>query len=96
MKSLKDIQAILKSKKIYLNKKYSVISIGIFGSVARGDFNENSDADIVIEYDKPLGLEFISLANEIESFLQMKTDVIPRDGIKPKYWDLIKNEIVYV
>ena len=96
MNSLKEIQQILSSKKEYLKEKYSVNRIGIFGSLARGDFNENSDADIILEYEKPMGLEFISLADELEGFLQMKTDVVSRDGIKPKYWELIKDEIVYV
>ena len=96
MKSLNEIQHILKSKKQYFREKYAVKSIGIFGSLVRGDFNENSDADIILEYEKPMGLEFVSLANELESFLQMKTDVVSRDGIKPKYWELIKDEIVYV
>ncbi len=34
--------------------------------------------------------------NEIISILQMKVDLVSRKGIKPKYWEYIEKEIIYV
>ena len=41
---------ILKEKKAYLQKRYPISELGIFGSYARGDFNEKSDIDILVDF----------------------------------------------
>ena len=85
---------ILKNKPV-LQKKYPIKSIGVFGSIARGDNNENSDIDILVEFDKPIGIEFIDLANELEFILHQKVDLISKSGIKPKYLKLIEKDLHY-
>lgn len=96
MKSLSVILSLILKNKPGLQKKYPIKNIGVFGSVARGDFNENSDVDILVEFDKPIGIEFIDLANELESILQQKVDLISRSGIKPKYFQMIEKDLHYV
>ncbi len=66
-------------------KKYNLTSIGVFGSFSRDDFNDDSDIDILIEYDSPMGIEFIDLAYELEKLLNRPVDLVSRKGIKPKY-----------
>jgi uncharacterized protein len=90
------ITSKLISAKPKLVPKYNLKSIGIFGSFVRDDFSDESDIDILVEFDKPIGIEFIDLANELESILNMKVDLVSRNGIKPKYFNLIKKDIVYV
>jgi len=96
MESLNTILSIILKNKPVLLKKYPIKSIGIFGSVALGDFNELSDVDILVEFDKPVGIEFINLANELESILRHKVDLISRSGIKPKYLKMIEKDLHYV
>ena len=96
MKSLSTILSLILKNKPGLQKKYPIKTIGVFGSVARGDFNENSDVDILVEFEKPVGIEFIDLANELESILQQKVDLISRAGIKPKYLKIIEKDLHYV
>lgn len=57
------ITKTLKDNKINLSKKYHLTFIGIFGSVTRDDFRDDSDIDILIDYDQPIGIEFIDLAH---------------------------------
>ncbi|MCU0370188.1 MAG: nucleotidyltransferase domain-containing protein, partial [Bacteroidales bacterium] len=71
-------------------------TISVFGSFARGDNNENSDVDILVEFEKPVGIEFIDLANELESILHQKVDLISKTGIKPKYLKIIEKDLHYV
>jgi predicted nucleotidyltransferase len=92
----KEIALILKENKIRLTKKYNLLSIGIFGSCAREDFNENSDIDILVEYEKPMGIEFIDLANELEILLKRSVDLVSRNGVKPKYFIEIQKDLFYV
>jgi uncharacterized protein len=96
MTELTSIKQILSQLKPELIQKYFVNSIGLFGSVVRDDFTDKSDVDIIVDFSKPIGVEFIDLANYIESKLRKKVDLVSRNGIKPKYFRLIESEIIYV
>lgn len=94
--ALSTIQAQLQQIKPHLSAKYHVNTLGLFGSVVRNDFTPDSDIDIVVDFKKPIGIEFIDLANDLEKLLKRKVDLVSKDGIKPKYFREIQPEIVYV
>jgi hypothetical protein len=96
MKELATIKQIIKELKPELEKKFHVSSIGIFGSVVRNDFSENSDVDIIVDYSQPIGIEFIDLADLLEEKFHKQVDLVSKKGINPKYFSSIENEIVYV
>lgn len=96
MKELATIKQIIKELKPELEKKYHVSSIGIFGSVVRNDFSENSDVDIIVDFSQPIGIEFIDLADLLEEKFHEQVDLVSKKGIKPQYFSSIENEIVYV
>ncbi|MFC4874863.1 nucleotidyltransferase family protein [Negadavirga shengliensis] len=80
-----------------LEKRYLVNSIGLFGSVVRPDFSENtSDIDILVDFKEPVGIEFIELGDYLEKILNKKVDLVSKKGIKPKYLRAIESEIIYV
>jgi predicted nucleotidyltransferase len=91
-----NITNILKANKSDLAARYHLKSIGIFGSFTRDEFNEDSDIDILIDYDQPLGIEFIDLAEELENILDRKVDLVSKNGVKPKYFEEIKKDLIYV
>ncbi len=79
MRHLKLIKDILLKLKPELIKKYSVKSIGLFGSIVRNDFTpETSDIDIIVEFSKPVGMEFIDLADFLETNIKRKVDLVSR------------------
>jgi len=90
------ITNILKANKLDLLARYHLKSIGIFGSFNRGDFKDDSDIDILIDYEQPIGIEFIDLAEELEKILNLKVDLVSKNGIKPKYLEEIQKDLVYV
>jgi uncharacterized protein len=90
------ITKTLKDNKLDLLTKYHLTSIGIFGSFTREDFQEDSDIDILIDYDRPMGIEFIDLANELEKILNRKVDLVSKNGVKPKYYQEIQKDLIYV
>jgi predicted nucleotidyltransferase len=49
------ILALLKSRKRRL-KKFGVLSWSIFGSMARDEARQNSDVDILVDFERPIGL----------------------------------------
>jgi len=84
------------ANKLDLLARYHLKSIGIFGSCVRQDFRADSDVDILIEYEQPMGVEFIDLADELEAILHRKVDLVSKNGIKPNYLKEIYKDIVYV
>jgi predicted nucleotidyltransferase len=96
MTELTSIKQILTQLKPELKQKYFVNTIGLFGSVVRDDFTEKSDVDIIVDFTRPIGIEFIDLANYIESKLSKKVDLVSRNGVKAKYFHQIESEIIYV
>lgn len=79
-----------------LEKAFHVKSIGIFGSAVRTDFSPESDIDLIVDFDQPIGISFIDLADFLEQKMQTKVDLVSRNGIKPQYFTAIENDIVYV
>ena len=96
MSYLSDIKSSLVSSKPELIRKYGVSSLGLFGSVVRNDFSTESDIDIIVSFSKPIGIEFIDLADELERMLKRKVDLVSRNGIRDKYFNVIEADIVYV
>ena len=96
MKSLPEIKSLLSSRKRQLLAKYPIKSLAIFGSYARNEQQEQSDLDLLVEFDGKIGMRFIDLAEEIEKIVGFKVDLVSRKGIKEKYFDAIKTDLVYV
>lgn len=89
--------SILNNLKPELERKYHISSIGLFGSVVRDDFSPlNSDVDIIVDFKKPIGIEFIELADYLEKVFQRKVDLVSKSGIKPQYLKAIESQIIYV
>jgi predicted nucleotidyltransferase len=87
---------ILAQLKPELAEKFNVQTLGLFGSIVRDDFSPASDIDILVDFSKPIGIEFIDLAEYLERKLDQKIDLVSRKGIKEKYFKFIEGEIIYV
>ena len=96
MNLLETVKNDLRELKPELSTRFYVDTIGLFGSVLRDDFSENSDIDIIVEFKKPVGVEFIDLADFLESKFHRRIDLVSKKGVKPNYFAEIEKEIVYV
>ena len=95
MIELQNILQILRLHHPELQKKYPIGRLGVFGSYARGEAKEQSDIDIAVEITGPMGLNFVAMANEIETLLGKKTDVVPLRSIKLQYQQFVQKDLVY-
>ena len=86
----------LEQHKALLFSQYPIKKLGLFGSVVRDDFGEQSDIDILVDFNSPIGIEFIDLAYSLEKILNHKIDLVSRNGIKPKYFKEIEKDLIYV
>jgi len=96
MKSLEEIESILSDHKRGLRERFKVKEIGIFGSYARNEQTEDSDVDILVEFEEPVGLLFVHLADFLEEILQCRVDLVTKEGIKPNRRKYIMEDLIYV
>ena len=88
---------ILESQKKELEKKYPISEMGLFGSYARGDYNEDSDIDILVDFnDRIDGFDYIKIAHHLEDAFKQKIDLVSRKGIKAKYIPFVENNLIHV
>lgn len=80
---LKVLEQQIKASKKFLQEKYGINEIGIFGSYARNEQQEKSDVDILIKSEKALGLEFLSIKYYLEDKIGVKVDLATEAMIKP-------------
>lgn len=73
----------IKNKIIRILLHFGVKKASLFGSYARGDFDEKSDIDILIEPPKSMGISFITLKHELEDSLHKKIDLLTYNGLSP-------------
>ena len=66
-------------------KQHNPLFIGLFGSYARNEQNENSDIDILVSFQNGISLlRLIRLENELSFKLGRKVDLITTGAIKNK------------
>jgi predicted nucleotidyltransferase len=66
----------------YFAEKFGLKRIALFGSYVLGTQNDQSDIDILAEFERPIGLKFIEFAEYIESLFSKKADVITAAGLQ--------------
>jgi hypothetical protein len=96
MKTLEEIKRILLEHKEEIRQKYGIIILGVFGSYARGEQKETSDIDIIVELDRPVGLDFYEFWEYIENLFGTKVDVLTLSALKQKtlLWENVKEDIL--
>ncbi|BAZ17306.1 nucleotidyltransferase domain-containing protein [Calothrix sp. NIES-4071] len=87
---------LLKSQQIKL-KDFSVKSLILFGSVARDEATSESDVDLLVEFEKPVGLfTFVDLQIYLETLLGCSVDLGTPDSLKSYLRETVMGEAVRV
>ena len=86
--------SILRQHLPELREKYSVSYIGIFGSYIRGEQTNDSDLDVLVQFDKKPGLlKYMELENYFSDLLGIKVDLVMKSALKPNIGKRILNEV---
>ncbi len=76
--------------------KYNIEQIGLFGSYARDEANEDSDIDIFVKM-KPSLFDMVAIKDQIESDLHTRVDIIrEHKNIKPYFLKMINKDLINV
>ncbi len=91
---------LLRENYPHLVAEYGVKRIGLFGSYAKGTPNEQSDVDVVVEFERPIGFKFIELTEYLETLFDRKVDVLTPAGLQAiRFGQVAQNiaeSVVYV
>jgi len=96
MLTRKEILYKLKELKPILYKDFAVKEIGLFGSFSDESNTEDSDIDLLVELEKPIGWKFFSLELYLEKIFNRKIDLVTKNAIKEQIRDSILHKIKYV
>jgi len=71
--------------------KYNVLQLFVFGSIAKGNYSENSDIDFMVYFKPDISLEnyadnFFDFIHELESVFNRKIDMISGKAMKNPYF----------
>ena len=91
-----EVLELLKEVKPRLERNYGIKSIALFGSYSRGEQTPGSDIDILVEHSTPLGFKFLDMIYELDNIFNKEVQVVSRHGLKPKYFEVIKPDLLYV
>ncbi|MDP3183992.1 MAG: nucleotidyltransferase family protein [Anaerolineales bacterium] len=87
-----DVLTILKKQKRTLNE-FGVRSIALFGSYARGEARRDSDIDVLVEFNRPVGLfEFARLKLYLEKLFGREVDLVTPEALRKEMRDEILRE----
>lgn len=81
-------------------RKHGIRELSLFGSVLREDFGDDSDVDVLVQFEPGTRtglLEYCLILEELEALLGRKVDLVTPDGLSPYLKDriLASREVVY-
>jgi predicted nucleotidyltransferase len=92
-----EIIKILQSDKQFLKENYGVVSIGLFGSYAKGGEKPDSDVDFLVEFKEPSYSLLMGLYAYLENKLNSKIEIVRKGPhVSERFLKNIKNDLIYV
>jgi predicted nucleotidyltransferase len=87
---------ILSNSKEELREKFGVKSIAVFGSMARNEARSDSDVDVLVEFEEPVG--FFTLAKVqffLEDALGIDVDLATPGSLKSPVRERVYKDLIY-
>ncbi len=94
---LQDCIKKLRDFKNDFGKKYGIVKLGVFGSVARQQNREDSDIDIVVEVEKPTLRSMYEIKEMLNNLFGREVDLVRyRNSLRPLFKSNIQKDVIYV
>jgi predicted nucleotidyltransferase len=93
--TLEELLQVKREEILKVCAKYGARNVRVFGSVARGVADEQSDIDLIVDFEPGRSLlDHAGLWLELQDLLAVKVDVVSGRGIKPRIRERVLQEAV--
>jgi uncharacterized protein len=94
--TLNDLTPATKEEIKSIVSQHGAFNVRIFGSVARGQADKNSDLDLLVDYDLDKVSPWfpVRLIRDLENFLNIKVDVVTPEGLKERIQNKVLQESI--
>lgn len=96
VRSREEAVARLRSMAAHLRERWGIRPVAIIGSFARDEAGAESDVDILVELERPIGLEIVDAAAYLEAGLGRPVDLVSRKWMRPRMRRAIEADLVRV
>jgi predicted nucleotidyltransferase len=94
-KTREEVIELLQSHRAELDE-FGVKRISLFGSVARGSLERQSDVDMIVEFSQITYRRFVALKAFLESILGRKVDLLTPAAVQGRLKEEIEKDLVHV
>ena len=95
MPTREEILGLLRERRDEMQMRFSVRSIGLFGSFARDATTDGSDIDLLVDLEKPTFDHYMDLKFYLEGLFGRSVDLVLSDTVKPRLVPHILREVAY-
>jgi uncharacterized protein len=96
--TLNDLPPEIREKIKAISAQHGAYNVRVFGSVAKGQANQNSDLDLLVDYDlNKISPWFpVRLIRDLESLLGIKVDIVTPEGLKTRIRTEVLQEAIHL
>ena len=95
MMSLREILQLKRDEILRISANHGAYNVRIFGSVARGEADGESDLDVLVDLEPGRNLfDLGGLLMELQELLQCRVDVVTERGLRPRIRERVLAEAV--
>ena len=93
----KKILELLAANSDEMIRRFGVKHLSLFGSAARDEMRQDSDVDVLVEFERPATFDrYVGLNEYLEALLQRRVDVVTEAGLKPRARLLVEKDRIRV
>lgn len=80
-----------------MRRQFAVRSLALFGSAARDQMRDDSDVDVLVEFEGPATFDhYMDLKFFLEKLFGASVDLVTKESIKPRMRPIIEKDLVNV
>ncbi|MGH8475506.1 MAG: nucleotidyltransferase family protein [Methylococcales bacterium] len=92
-----EVLSLLQAHRGDIQRRFAVRHLAIFGSTARNEARDDSDVDVLVDFEGPASFDgYMDLKFFLEDILQCRVDLVTNSGLKPRARPYVEKDLIHV